>query len=767
MSDTTSTGSGDQQFSADTPIQTRDEDLLGRRRFAERMAEAIRRRTGKESFVIALNGPWGGGKTSIKNMVIDALRQGPDRCPHVVEFEPWLWNSQEGLTAAFFQEVGGTLQRGDKTSDAKERAAKWKQYSSYFTAGSGALKAIGLVVTAAGGGPLVGVPINIIADRVKEAGEAAKHGAEVLTAQAEASAQSLTELRTQLRKDLAELDRTILVVLDDVDRLSADEVALLFQLIKANANFPNLVYLVLFQRDNVERALAKVAPNSGREFLEKIVQVSFDVPAVEGGRLLEILDGELKAALGAGVYRLFDERRWHGIVARGVGSYFRTLRDVRRFINSLSFQVDLFYDGDNFEANPVDLILLEVLRVFEPDVYRELPSLKDVLLTEHSTFSDDDPDDKEERERVNALVGRTAVERQAGLREVLQELFPAAVWVLVENNSISNPRAMRNALRTLRVCHRDNFDRYFQLAVPQRDLSQAELSQVLASGNKLEELGAHLRGWLERDLLEVGLNRLAVAMERQEQNHVPQLITALLDVDCDLVGVSSPELTWFKLEEAVAEATEQFLRREGSATEHSRVLKQVIRDTSGLYLPVHLLYRHDQSRRPRMDLLSDADLKEAQQLCVEKVRAAARDGSLQAHPKRMLLLVRWRDWGAPEESSHWVQSRMESDDGLLSLLTGFVSVISRDSPDDGRLSVPHPQFQLDTLERFVPADAFRDRVGSLTSKSLSEDQQKALSVFQEALEARRSRPWQRGRGATGPGGGPRRAREGESNERYW
>lgn len=73
----------------------------------------------------------------------------------------------------------------------------------------------------------------------------------------------------------------ILIGIDDLDRLTADEVRLVFQLIKANADFPNLVYLTLFQRDIVEGNLEKAKSGSGKDFLEKVVQVGFDVPQVE------------------------------------------------------------------------------------------------------------------------------------------------------------------------------------------------------------------------------------------------------------------------------------------------------------------------------------------------------------------------------------------------------------------------------------------------------------------------------------------------------
>jgi len=63
-------------FSADRPIRSKSEDLLGRSAFAESLAAVVEGWTGNDSLVVALYGPWGIGKTSIKNMVLENLRRG-------------------------------------------------------------------------------------------------------------------------------------------------------------------------------------------------------------------------------------------------------------------------------------------------------------------------------------------------------------------------------------------------------------------------------------------------------------------------------------------------------------------------------------------------------------------------------------------------------------------------------------------------------------------------------------------------------------------
>ena len=54
---------------------------------------------------------------------------------------------------------------------------------------------------------------------------------------------------------------------------------MVFQLVKANAEFPNVVFLLLFQRDLVEDKLND-GKQTGRDYLEKIIQVPFDIPKI-------------------------------------------------------------------------------------------------------------------------------------------------------------------------------------------------------------------------------------------------------------------------------------------------------------------------------------------------------------------------------------------------------------------------------------------------------------------------------------------------------
>ncbi len=282
----------------------------------------------------------------------------------------------------------------------------------------------------------------------------------------------MSHLKADLGKSLEKLETPILVVIDDIDRLSAEETRLLFQLVKANADFPNMVYLLLFQRDIVEQQLETTTLN-GRGFLEKIVQVSFDLPIIERTRLEKVLLAGLDKILGdAGVNQRFDEQRWGNIFVGGLRAFFTTLREIHRYLGTLAFHASLFRNKGSFEVNPIDLIALEVLRVFEPGAYQRIANSKFELTERHGLHEEDRR--KRTEAAVESILSQATESRRPHVRELLNELFPHVQKIGYGDGFLEK------WYRDLRVCHPDVFDRYFHLTIPEGDISQAGLDTIMS-----------------------------------------------------------------------------------------------------------------------------------------------------------------------------------------------------------------------------------------------------------------------------------------------
>src|SRR3954451_12035052 len=108
-----------------------------------------------------------------------------------------------------------------------------------------------------------------------------------------------------------------------------------------------------------------------------------------------------------------------------------------------------------------------------------------------------------------------------------KELFPPAGRVF---GSPSYSGLEERWLRDLRVCHPDVFDRYFVLAIPEQDISQAEIDGLLASAGDREAVVARLRSLEERALLNVALDRLEAYKQEIALEHAIPFITAVFDI---------------------------------------------------------------------------------------------------------------------------------------------------------------------------------------------------------------------------------------------
>lgn len=64
--------------------------------------------------------------------------------------------------------------------------------------------------------------------------------------------------------------------------------------------------------------------------------------------------------------------------------FIANLRDMRRLLSSVAIHVPLHQGSKAFEANIIDLLALETLRVFEPEIHKVISRGKALLLSADS-----------------------------------------------------------------------------------------------------------------------------------------------------------------------------------------------------------------------------------------------------------------------------------------------------------------------------------------------------------------------------------------------
>jgi predicted KAP-like P-loop ATPase len=738
-----------QDLFVDKPISSAKDDLLGRRPFAQTLAQTILAWTGEDSLTIAVSGDWGTGKTSLKNMVIECLKESGTEAPEIVEFNPWKWGTQDKISSAFFHEISIALQKVDRSAEGKKRVRRWTRYGRYLTLGSetvtefsAALPAF-LAFSAACGlsayvmsNPtaariLAGFAVlsGVVAAFLKFGGAFATKLADIIKENlADDDELSIHEKKERLREDLKRLPKTVLVVIDDIDRINKEETRSLVQHLKENADFPNMIYFLLYDQQIVSGHLTEPLV-SGREFLEKIVQLPFDIPAMSQTLVQRALFSGLDKIIG-GLERIeLDRRRWGNLFAGALSPFFINLRSVNRFLSTFVVHVRLFQGASAFEVNIVDLIGIEATRVFEPAVYRRIASSKSFLTSgRQRTAGQAVPSE------VNAILDVAAQERRGQVLELLRQLFPPIESTL--GGTHYAPEFWQTWRDELRVCSADVFDRYFRLGIPEGDLTESEFQEFIGSSGDRAALVEKFGDLRSRGLLDALLNRLNGYAPRLALSNAPILAPALMDIAEDLPDSGSFGL---RLDLILV----RFLAQEPSVRIRGNIFLEAMRISDGIVLSAEVISNEMESRakeessgRSEFKVLEDDQLEGAKTLWIEKVIEASRQDpdALLRNPKLVFLLYRWREWAEPTAPGAWLGEILDSPARAIDFLTS-IALQSRSFGIRDYVSREHTFTRLKFIEDFVPLDILTKQTKEYAHDPaiLTPRQRDAIQAFQNAL----------------------------------
>jgi predicted KAP-like P-loop ATPase len=278
------------------------------------------------------------------------------------------------------------------------------------------------------------------------------------------------------------------------------------------------------------------------------------------------------------------------------------------------------------------LIALEVLRLFEPDVYARLPNLKEVLTTKHEAKSAFFIDPDVAKRTVVELVQSVSGDRRGHIEQLLKNLFPHTAWIFGGSGfDDSDDRWFRE----LRVCSEDVFSRYFQLATPIGDISQARIEQIIASIESREAFVSELRALKAEGILETALDRLDSYKRELDLAHALPLVTAIFDFG-DELPARRPQLFEVSPDTRAIRIVFWHLRGEPDLQKRCDILKEAIRDTIGLYLPVKQIKSEVDAHKEgdhEARLVEDVRaLESLQRVCVDRIKQWAEDGRLSASP---------------------------------------------------------------------------------------------------------------------------------------
>ncbi|WP_172652034.1 KAP family P-loop NTPase fold protein [Rhodococcus opacus] len=325
----------------DAPITDASGDRLDRGEFSAHVAHRIAAMGGRDSVAFGLTGAWGSGKTSVLRMIADNMPT-PEWSVHY--FTPWAASDSATLVKEFYATIESAL-----PTDVRKKVGD---------------KLRAMVPLAAGAASMIPVAGKAASTLVEETGKYFE--------------KSFQDQFKEASKDIVEAGIRILVVVDDIDRLHADELVAVLKTVRLLGNFPGIHYLLAYDRNTVLDVLSatSIAKNSDRalQFLEKIVQYPFDLPPLQqSDRVREVTTALAKVEATHSLGPILSGRGPFGspvddLLSLVPSGDLETLRAIHRLVTQFDIALTVIHPS---EINAVDLLFLtfpvtDALRRFGP-----------------------------------------------------------------------------------------------------------------------------------------------------------------------------------------------------------------------------------------------------------------------------------------------------------------------------------------------------------------------------------------------------------------
>lgn len=617
----------------DSPIEDIEDDQYGVMPFANALAKSILNIDQPIGTTIALNGPWGSGKSSAVNLVRSALNNANDARLVITEFKCWWYRGEEALALAFLQNLNAVL--GSTLKD--------KVKGLIPRLGRGILQAgpiIGPAIALTPVGPLAGLATGglTFVKRFFPEGETL-----------ETTFQKLAEV-------LAEENRRFLVIIDDLDRLSPDEALAIFRLIKSVGRLPNVMYLVVFDRQLAEKAVSERYPSEGPHFLEKIIQAGFELPSP--------LPTDLNNAVLASISEICGSPnedqivRFMNVFYDVVAPYISSPRHVSRFQNAIS----VTWPAIASEVNLADFVALEILRLYEPILFASIRANKHLVCGVRQEGDSNGNDES----RFDLFLRGVPEDHHEWVMTALQRLFPRLESMGYGSEWISEWSSER------RVCVETHFDTYFRLSLSDQVLSAQKIDELIEKADDRDFIKAALRGAskVERrtgqSMVPVYLDELTTHGKRIEKPKVEPLLSALFEIHDEIdqekdaekgmwaMGNTTLRYHWLirrltRDRFTIQERTEAYLE----ATKCAALgwLVDFVSSARGDY-------QEREGRQPTREedrLTTEAALTELTHRALNAIRSAVVEGTLLGHADLLRILHRWVDFmgNDPSEVRAW------------------------------------------------------------------------------------------------------------------
>ncbi|MEE0899609.1 MAG: P-loop NTPase fold protein [Bacteroidales bacterium] len=418
------------------------------------------------SFAVSISGAWGSGKTVFKEQLKKNYEK--DNKVSIIEFEAWKCDSPTIIIRNFFTQLKDKLK-------------------IYF--------------------PNISIDFNNYIDLLLD-----NDSVKPLRVIAKGVNNLLNKDKDPfdtIKNYLKESKHKVVVFIDDVDRLDADEIKEVLRLVRNTANFPYIQFIVTCDNDYVCDTLKKKGIENPKLYLEKFFNLEISLPKFEERIICEELKSRISKTISdiwgikendiqidKMIYYRYDEFTNNIKDCVLVNKVLLSMRDVIGFHNSFKLIAETYKNYENqTEIDFQDLFFLELLRYKYPKLHSALwdntfdflylsQNYKQYILNDYFLRKREmiQQSRRNKKNNVPTIDIDSYKEKDEEFKQKIKNYINdnddveipinIFIYLFVRNKYINNP-----------IYKVDCFDRYFMYRLNEKVLTISDLSTIIDKDN--------------------------------------------------------------------------------------------------------------------------------------------------------------------------------------------------------------------------------------------------------------------------------------------
>lgn len=327
-------------FVIDKELETKEADLLNFSDKAEMFAEQIYNGGSSESFVFGVDAPWGIGKSTFINFCNEYWSKKHASDIVVYKFSPLRYLGSTNLLDIFIDGLIHSIQKNSFIPEIRPLISRYARLLKEISRFS----LFGFTIPT--------LAVNYTAD----------------------------EACDDLGAVLKYLPKKVIIIIDDLDRISFSEIKDILFIIRKSFAFPNVSYVICYDTENIG-ILEAETPDTEKvsEFLEKFVNIKISL-YLERDNLAKYVSDNLEKALTTSLVDPLPVRQavgglldiYKSAIYHRYLPFIGDIRKLKRLINTV-----LMFDlqNTNFQTSDFDkkdLINLLLIYIHYPSVFRKI-----------------------------------------------------------------------------------------------------------------------------------------------------------------------------------------------------------------------------------------------------------------------------------------------------------------------------------------------------------------------------------------------------------